>query len=325
VTPDPPSTKPPRRSRGLIFGLVAVLIVYVAVVALYAVNDRFATIQGCTEEPPSDAVLLSLRPEAVDAPADRLVANLSVVSFGPVGTADTGLLSDPLTVVVTDNDGPRALTFAADEIPSPQSLRLITDGYIERWPFDTHSVDVAFLSLQTVDGEPSAVTTVLCGSAHVPGWTFSSEAIGGTEELVIDGEPVSQVRITAARSVATVAFGVVLLALMTVLPVLALTVAIVAYRGSHKVEATLMSWMAAMLFAIIPLRTFLPGSPPIGSWVDYLVVLWVVAGLVLALVIYVRAWLRWSPPGGRATGEADGVVPVGAAGAASVTPEVAAD
>ena len=79
---------------------------------------------------------------------------------------------------------------------------------------------------------------------------------------------------------------------MAVLPVLGLTVAIVAYRGIRKVEATLMSWMAAMLFATIPLRTFLPGSPPIGSWVDYLVVLWVVAGLVLGLVIYVLAWLQ---------------------------------
>ena len=98
---------------------------------------------------------------------------------------------------------------------------------------------------------------------------------------------------------------------MAVLPVLGLTVAIVAYRGIRKVEATLMSWMAAMLFATIPLRTFLPGSPPIGSWVDYLVVLWVVAGLVLGLVIYVLAWLRWGTRGERAA--PDGSIAVVAA------------
>ena len=92
-----------------------------------------------------------------------------------------------------------------------------------------------------------------------------------------------------------------------------LPVKIVAYRGIRKVEATLMSWMAAMLFATIPLRTFLPGSPPIGSWVDYLVVLWVVAGLVLGLVIYVLAWLRWGTRGERAA--ADGSIAVVAAGA----------
>lgn len=63
-----------------------------------------------------------------------------------------------------------------------------------------------------------------------------------------------------------------------------------------------MSWMAAMLFATVPLRGFLPGSPPVGSWVDYLVVLWVIAGLIASLVIYVIAWLRWAPRGERAGG-----------------------
>ena len=284
----------------MIASAAVLALVYLAVVALYALNDRFAAIEGCTEEAPADAIVLALTPESVDAAGDRLVATLTVLSFGPLADPGTALLADPLTVLVSDNDGPRSFTIAQDEIPSPLSLRLITDGYIERWPFDAHSVDLAVVSLQTVDGTPSAIPTLLCGSAHVPGWTFDSQEIAGTDELVVDGEPVTQIRIIASRSVATVAFGIVILALMAVLPVLGLTVAIVAYRGIRKVEATLMSWMAAMLFATIPLRTFLPGSPPIGSWVDYLVVLWVVAGLVLGLVIYVLAWLRWGTRGERA-------------------------
>lgn len=279
----------------------AIVLVYAAVVLLYAAGDRAATIEGCTENPPPDVVLLSLDPESVDAPADRMDLNLAVRSFGPIGEAASGLLSEPLTVLVSANDGPRAFTIEAGEIPSPISLRLITDGFVERWPFDAHSVDVTFVSLQIIDGEQKPVGTRLCGSAHVPGWTFTSEEIAGTDEIVINGEPVDRLRITATRSVATVAFGIVLLSLMAVLPALGLTVAIFTFRGLRKVEATLTSWMAAMLFAIIPLRTFLPGSPPIGAWVDYLVVLWVVAGLVLALVIYVAAWLRWAPPGGAPT------------------------
>ena len=314
-----PARGPRRRGRILVVSVVAVLVlVYVVVVALYAISDRVASIQGCTDDPPSDAVLLAISPESVDAAGDRLVATLEVLSFGPIGSDDSGLLTEPLTILVSDNDGPRTFTIAQDEIPAPQSLRLITDGYVERWPFDSHSVDLVVISLQETDGEPAVVPTLLCGSAHVPGWTFSSEEIAGTDELVIDGEPVTQVRVIATRSVATVAFGIVILGLMAVLPVLGLTVAIVAYRGSRKVEATLMSWMAAMLFATIPLRTFLPGSPPIGSWVDYLVVLWVVAGLVLGLVIYVAAWLRWGTRGERAA--PDGSIAVATAVAAPTVP-----
>ncbi len=308
-----------RRGRALAIVLIAALVlVYVVVVALYAVNERFANVVGCTEDPPADAVLLSLTAESVNASSDRIVGNLTVLSFGPVGSADTSLLSEPLTILVSDTDGPRSFTIAQDEIPSPQSLNFITDGYIERWPFDSHSVDVAIVSLQGEGDDMTAIPTLLCGSAHVPGWTFSSEEVAGTDEVVVDGEQVTQVRITATRSVATVAFGIVILGLMAVLPVLGLTVAIVAYRGIRKVEATLMSWMAAMLFATIPLRTFLPGSPPIGSWVDYLVVLWVVAGLVLGLVIYVLAWLRWGTRGER--GAPDGSIAVVAAGAAASVP-----
>jgi hypothetical protein len=319
VSSDPvPSRRP--RGRALAILLVATLVlVYVIVVALYALNERAANIEGCTEEPPTDAVLLSLDPESVNAANDRIVANLTVRSFGPVASPDTSLLSEPLTILVSDTDGPRSFTIAQDEIPSPQSVNFITDGYIERWPFDSHSTDVAIVSLQGEGDAMTAIPTLLCGSAHVPGWTFSSQEVPGTDEVVVDGEPVTQIRITATRSGATVAFGIVILGLMAVLPVLGLTVAIVAYRGIRKVEATLMSWMAAMLFATIPLRTFLPGSPPIGSWVDYLVVLWVVAGLVLGLVIYVLAWLRWGTRGER--GAPDGsiaVVATGAAAAASV-------
>jgi hypothetical protein len=301
TTESAPSRRSRRRGRAIAITLVAVLVVvYVVVVALYALSERAANIEGCTEEPPADAVLLSITPESVNAASDRIVANLTVLSFGPIGSADTSLLSEPLTILVSDTDGPRSFTIAQDEIPSPQSLNFITDGYVERWPFDSHSVDVAILSLQGDGEDMTAIPTLLCGSAHVPGWTFSSEEVAGTDEIVVDGEPVTQIRVTATRSGATVAFGIVILGLMAVLPILGLTVAIVAYRGIRKVEATLMSWMAAMLFATIPLRTFLPGSPPIGSWVDYLVVLWVVAGLVLGLVIYVLAWLRWGTRGERA-------------------------
>lgn len=311
-----------RRPRGRALAIVliaALVLVYVVVVALYALNERAANIEGCTGDAPADAVLIALDPESVNAANDRLVANLTVRSFGPLASEATQLLSEPLTILVSDTDGPRSFTIAQDEIPSPESVNFITDGYIERWPFDSHSVDIAIVSLQGEGDEMTAIPTLLCGSAHVPGWTFSSEEIPGTEEVVVDGEPVTQIRVTATRSGATVAFGIVILGLMAVLPVLGLTVAIIAYRGIRKVEATLMSWMAAMLFATIPLRTFLPGSPPIGSWVDYLVVLWVVAGLVLGLVIYVLAWLRWGARGER--GALDGsiaVVAASAAGAASV-------
>ncbi|EUA21049.1 putative CONSERVED TRANSMEMBRANE domain protein [Mycobacterium kansasii 662] len=49
-----------------------------------------------------------------------------------------------------------------------------------------------------------------------------------------------------------------------------------------------------MLFAVVPLRNILPGSPPAGSWIDQAVVIWVLIALATAMVVYVIAWYRES-------------------------------
>ena len=54
------------------------------------------------------------------------------------------------------------------------------------------------------------------------------------------------------------------------------------------------TWYAAMLFAVVPLRNILPGSPPAGSWIDQAVVIWVLIALATALVLYIAAWYRHS-------------------------------
>lgn len=286
--------------RRLIVVIVAAcVLVYGAVVALYATNMTQTKIVGCTDEAPEDAILLALDPQSVDAAANRLVANLQVVSFGPVAAAESGLAREDITLIVTGTDGSRSYDIPAESITSTIALRYLTTGVIEQWPFDIHAGQTAIAAIADPSGAQRDVPVRLCGSANVPGWTFSSRELPGDSSLVIEGEPVTKVELIAERASSTVAFGIVILCLMIVLPVLGLTVAIRVYRGRKKVEATTMSWIAAMLFATLPLRGFLPGAPPIGSWVDYLVVLWVVAGLVASLVIYTLAWRKWAPPGER--------------------------
>lgn len=47
-----------------------------------------------------------------------------------------------------------------------------------------------------------------------------------------------------------------------------------------------------MLFAVVPLRSFLPGAPPPGAWIDRAIVLWVLIALVSAMAIYMVCWYR---------------------------------
>ena len=90
-----------------------------------------------------------------------------------------------------------------------------------------------------------------------------------------------------------IAFGLLLLAVLITLAVVALFLVVNTFRGRRKVEPAFLAWIAAMHFATIPIRTFLPGSPPPGSWVDIAVVLWVIVALGTALAFGVGTWWRF--------------------------------
>ena len=49
-----------------------------------------------------------------------------------------------------------------------------------------------------------------------------------------------------------------------------------------------------MLFAVIPIRNFLPGSPPPGAWIDQALVIWVLMALVGTMGFYMVTWYRQS-------------------------------
>jgi len=75
---------------------------------------------------------------------------------------------------------------------------------------------------------------------------------------------------------------------------LALFVAVQMLTGRRQFLPPFSTWYAAMLFAVVPLRNILPGSPPAGSWVDQAVVIWVLIALATALVLYIAAWYRYA-------------------------------
>ena len=94
------------------------------------------------------------------------------------------------------------------------------------------------------------------------------------------------------RSKGPLIFDVGVCLVLIALPVLALWVAIPMALRRTSFVPPFITWYGAMLFAIVPLRNILPGSPPYGSWVDQAIVLWVLIGLVVAMTLFVFAWWR---------------------------------
>ena len=299
---------PPPFKTLVITASLVVLVLYAFVVTLHATGGTRGDAE--TSAVSRDKVELMITPSEVDAAGDRLVANLSFREGGLMTAIDGLSVMNDLEVYVTSEHSGQELSFEANRPIAPTQIVLNTTGSIETWPFDRHlaetMVDVyrpapapgTGASADTdeaelADLEKSLPTALALGDHDVPGWSISLRADPDLAFTAPDSGTVVQTYvIEAQREPATIVFGIVLLGLMVMLPVLGLTVAIQCLRGKLRAEPAFFTWNAGMLFATPTLRNFLPGQPPVGSWVDYLVVLWVIAGLILALLFSVIAWYR---------------------------------
>ncbi|MDF2444187.1 MAG: hypothetical protein JWR01_2390 [Subtercola sp.] len=279
--------------RRVIIGVAIAVVVYTLVALLYSSSGRVDSGSDISQ-PEAGEVTVVLSPQTVDAAGERISTQLSLIVSPELLEPDSSTLADQLIVVVSPVDGSQTIDFAAGSIPATTTVSLFAPGAVENWPFDTYRSNLQLGVYVVKDGEPVALANpYIIGTGYLPGWSLSAPKPTLADR---DGVGIFEVEITAVRSWSTLAFGILLLGLMVLIAALVLYVSTTVYRGQRKVEASFMSWIGAMLFATIPLRGFLPGSPPIGSWIDFLVVLWVIVALVTGLGIYVTAWTRWGSP-----------------------------
>lgn len=142
------------------------------------------------------------------------------------------------------------------------------------------------------DGKPVPNSPIQIGMDGPPrglqGWT--------EEWSIYSSDSVMYVQAAIKRSGGVLAFVMVILLLMITIAVLALVVSTRVALKLRPIEATMASWFAALLFALIPLRTNMPGAPPIGAWIDVTVFFWVEAALLVAMSIFIVSWLRYRKP-----------------------------
>lgn len=134
-------------------------------------------------------------------------------------------------------------------------------------------------------------------SGGLQGWTESWDysVVEYPEERPSIGDTL-MLQLTIKRGGGVLAFVMVVLTLMVVTATLAGIVARSVARKRRPIEATMAGWFAALLFALVPLRTNMPGAPPIGAWLDVAVFFWVELALLIAMAVFIGSWLRYRTP-----------------------------
>jgi hypothetical protein len=271
------------RMRLAVVALVLVACAMITSVVLYVDGAASQRIPA-HGTPTSGGTTVTLDVVSISNSYNELVGDL-IIRPGPalVDPATDGLKQD-LTVAVTSVTTPVRRTYSKGMLPGvfPVPLTLARD--VERWPFDSYYTGPITVSLFT-------------GGAQVPeraNVTFVDRLAGWKVHVarVNNANALAPYEIQLQRSASTMIFAIVILCIFVAIAAVGLFVAIQTTRDPRRFQSPMTTWYAAMLFAVVPLRNALPGSPAFGSWIDLTIVLWVLVALVVSMLLYIAAWWR---------------------------------
>jgi hypothetical protein len=238
----------------------------------------------------TDTVVLvtleSLRP--ID---HRLAVKVLVLPDDSLLNSRLGVLNTDISVRLYPANELGDLGYPAGEAPSQVSTTVVASGDPNNWPFDSYTTPIIQADVLVGSGDdreylPARVEV----TGSLEGWDMSSERSGGSTQSEPDrGDDAS---ITLRRAKGPLVFDLGICLILLSLPVMALFVVTEIVRGKKKLSLSFLTWFSAMLFAVVPIRNILPGSPPFGGWIDQALVVWVLIALVAAMAIFIITWYR---------------------------------
>ncbi|OBB57627.1 hypothetical protein A5757_19585 [Mycobacterium sp. 852013-51886_SCH5428379] len=255
------STPPtrPRALRAVVISCLAVALLMAGSLALYASSRHWseeATLIGDIDNP--DRVDIVMWINRVDTSASTVsVSVIEVDAYGRFAD-DQGNLNLPTRLTSSSLVNPSVPLPQNDSTPVIEQ-RFGVGGTPTDYPFDRYTTTMAF-NVVTDDG------TVLPTSATVAN---TDSFFWITPTLNTDYGDGLDVDLLMKRSTPTVVFAVFVMILMLGLAAAAVTASYYALRWRRGLVLPACSMMAAILFALIPLRNAVPGGPPIGSLIDF--------------------------------------------------------
>ncbi len=291
---EPPAAAPTKRGRrGMVVGLGA-LVVFLIVygLSLFGVHLLFNAAQPI--KPPdlnaNDDTVVLVRLEKLDTAANRLTVKVLVIPQDKMFDKRLDVLTTDTAVRMDPPNDLGDLVYPAGKSPAQVATTIEAHGNPNNWPFDSYSTDT--MSAEVLVGQGDArqyIPARVEVTGQLDGWDVSVQRTGEASQ---ESERPDNVIITLHRSKGTLIFDAGICLVLFALPTLALTVAILMLTGKRKFVPPFGTWFAAVLFAVIPIRNFLPGSPPAGAWVDQALVIWVLVALVVAMILYFVSWYR---------------------------------
>ncbi len=269
------------RSRGRLLAAGLVLCA-VAVAAAVGVRLQFGERQALDTRyraggSAPDRVDITASVQRVDAAGRELVLRILVTPRGSL--AEPGGVSPAEALTLQTSASVRGdLTFPAHRRISTVDVPVtLSAGSITDYPFDAYETTLEFGAAVRDDETVPVRMTLTNNDALFAADVDASEASGA-----------AVFEVGLARSTSVLIFVVFMMAAMWALAIAVLIGAWFLLTRRKGLTWPALGWMAATLFALAAFRNTAPGTPPIGSLLDYVAFLWaetVVAFCVITVVV----------------------------------------
>jgi hypothetical protein len=310
----------------IVFGIALVLVLNIY---KSEGDKRSAAVSDLGDKDPNhievDVKLVSIDPNKGD-----IVARLEFLPKGSFTTDEGSTLARDLKLYVNSANGKQELDFPKGKRMNPMEVVVnMFDGLVTDYPFDKHSafLEMYFLPGKEAAKEKSAAaapkpaepTPTPTPEAPAAGEEQKKEEgakkteaakpdeddipigvdfVGSIPGFKIDAAKAKEstddyvgIDMTISRAATTKFFSLFVMAMMwgLTIGVMLLTLSVV-LRG-RKVELAMFSFTAALLFAFAAVRNAQPGTPPIGTYSDFISFFWAEVIIALCLIILVFTWL----------------------------------
>lgn len=288
-------------------GIIAFVMLYGLIAYTYSESSRGSGLPADVS-PAANEVSVVMEPDRLDSPVDDKLHTLELDVRVQPGwdfyEAGNATLRRSLAIEVVTDSFQRTKIFPAGSPLDSFPMTIDLDGNLQNYPFDSYRATILITATE-VDPSGNAVREIpVVGGIASPRGLIGWQIELADTEVSAQQTPLSSslltgtgaegllVQLNISRAPSTIMMTALLLSLMVMLAVGSVSLARVARQTHRAVNPTYAGVVAALLFALIPIREFLPGAPPLGSWIDILVFFWVEIVLMLALISIIYTSVR---------------------------------
>ncbi|ACQ82353.1 hypothetical protein Bcav_4113 [Beutenbergia cavernae DSM 12333] len=267
----------------------ALLVVYYAVVAFSGALNVTTEVPIQGEQPVTgeDYLTLQMKTEDVDLTNRVLSANILPIPHGDFVGDRAGEMSENLRIeIVSGGMTTSVVTYPGESIVDPTTVTLVLDRGDTFYPWDRPFSDFRVSVQDDETGENVPFELTIENSARP--WVMSATLGEVTTENGIDTLPVTLDGNRDALSVTLVVFYLLAILLTTLMAVVTIGSALL----KKKLEFSNVIWLSATMLSFPALRSAMPGAPPIGTALDF-IVLFPCICIVAAMLVWTGAHLLW--------------------------------